>query len=88
MNELLCLTQEVGKRGASEKAQGVPIRLRAAQLRQPRPRSSEAHEFGLDPVILSQSVSLHLTGLVIIPPEGGMNNITRNRGHPVAISVY
>ena len=28
--------------------------------------SSEAHEFGLDPVILIQSVSLHLTRLIFI----------------------
>ena len=57
VNELTA--QEVGNGEASEKHREFPSGWVPESL-------SEAHEFGLDPVILIQSVSLHLMRLIIM----------------------
>ena len=57
----VCFNKFSGKR----EAQAVPIQLSASREWQWVPKSSsEAHKFGLDPVTVSKSVSLHLTRLI------------------------
>ena len=57
----VCFNKFSGKR----EAQAVPIQLSASREWQWVPKSSsKAHKFGLDPVTVSKSVSLHLMRLI------------------------